>query len=342
MLSVAFLGGLIPGHAAAATTWRYNTYRSAGYLTQDPYGTACTAASTMMMLNFIALGGTGGNGFRWKTSRVKNSPTDYRDMLSILYFERAHDTLAASSQGSDAHGWRNALNNYGWGAAAMTDATMRVYEDLEYGSFDSAVRASVVAIARFHKPVGMLGWAGGHAQVITGYVVTGDNPAVSTNFTISGVYFSDPLYKDGLVNKMIGLEQLRSGALTYRFRSYREIDSPSDDPYTAGWKRSSIRSWSSEWYGRWVVIVPIRDGLPTPPPPPPDPSPSPPPSGEPPPSAEPTPSASPVAPSPSTQAAQPAASSAPSASETPDPASPQPTATPPASTTPSAGASSAP
>ncbi len=34
-------------------------------------------------------------------------------MTSILAFERSHDTLRSTSAGSDAHGWRNALNYYG-------------------------------------------------------------------------------------------------------------------------------------------------------------------------------------------------------------------------------------
>ena len=286
VLSVVFLAGLLPGHAAAAeTTWRYNTYRSGGYLTQDPYSTACVAASAMMMLNFIALAGTGGPGFNWRTSRVKNSPTDYADMMSILWFARAHDTLASSSPGTDAHGWRNALNAYGWGQPAMLDPGLRIYEDLTFIGFDSAVRAAVAAIARFHKPVGMLGWAGGHAQVITGYEATGEDPSVSLNFTVTAVYLSDPLYKDGIVNRIIGVSQLKSGSLVYRLRPYQEVDSPSDDGYTRGWKRSSVASLTSEWYRRYVLIIPIRNGLPaTDPPPDPTPSPSPSPSPDPSPS----------------------------------------------------------
>ena len=45
----------------------------AGFLYQDPYYTACTAAATMMMLNFIDLNDSGGDGFRWTTYRTKNS-----------------------------------------------------------------------------------------------------------------------------------------------------------------------------------------------------------------------------------------------------------------------------
>jgi hypothetical protein len=345
-LTVVLLGALLPSHAAAATTWRYNLYRSSGYLTQDPYSTACTAAAVMMMLNFIDLTGGGGDGFTWRTSRVKNSRSDYRDMLSILYFERAHDTLSAFSHGSDAHGWRNALNNYGWGAAAMTDATKRVYDDKQYGSFDSAVKAAVVAIAKYHMPVGMLGWAGGHAQVITGYLVTGDNPAESTNFTVNGVYLSDPLYKDHIINKLIGLSQLRSGSPIYRFQAYREIDSPYDDGYSAGWRRSSVRSMTSEWYRRWVLIMPIRSGLGGDPDPNPTPTPTPTPTPDPTPT--PTPSASSVSNSaPDSKAAQPSSEATPTPSPTPTPTSaetpaassaPSPSSAPPASNQPDASA----
>ena len=79
---------------------------------QDPYFTACTAASVMTMLNTIAGRGTGGEGFGWVPYRVKNSAiqAETRDMTSILAFERSRDTLRSTSAGSDAHGWRNALN----------------------------------------------------------------------------------------------------------------------------------------------------------------------------------------------------------------------------------------
>jgi hypothetical protein len=93
------LAALVPSAAHAATTFRLNLYRGPGYITQDPYYTACTAASAMMMLNFIALSGTGGKGFGWRTSRVKNSATNYRDLTSIYWWERAHDTLAIGAKG---------------------------------------------------------------------------------------------------------------------------------------------------------------------------------------------------------------------------------------------------
>ena len=133
----------------------------------------------MIMLNTIAARGTGGDGFAWTPYRVKldPDPANRQDMLSILAFERANDTLRSASHGSDPHGWRNALNAYGWGQDAMTDPARRVYDDREYRTFGGAVRAAVKSIARYSMPVGILGWAGGHAQVMTGYVVTGADPA---------------------------------------------------------------------------------------------------------------------------------------------------------------------
>jgi hypothetical protein len=261
-LAVLLAGASGPGRAQAATSvWQFNTYRTSGYLTQDPYYTACTAAATMMMLNFTALIGAGGKGFVWKSSTAKDRAGDPRDMTSIFAYARAHDTLDPGGRGSDPHGWRNALNYFGWGSSALGAGT-RVYDDRTYRGFDDAVRAAVVAIARFRKPVGMLAWAGGHAQVITGYRVTGADPTTSTDFTVTHVYLSDPLASDGYVNTFVSVDSLRAGSLKLRLRPYSQTDSPYDDPYTPGWILSSVRSGRSEWFGRFVLIVPIRNGLP--------------------------------------------------------------------------------
>src|SRR6185295_1328732 len=152
-----------------------------------------------------------------------------RDMTSVLSFARSHDTLSAGRPGSDPHGWRNALNYYGWGSIALTNASKRVYDDRAYGSFDSALKGAVMAMARYHMPVGVLAWAGQHAQVATGYVVTGEDPATSSNFTVNGLYLSDPLRSSGVVNRYINRLSLLSGSLRYRFRSYQETDSPLAD-----------------------------------------------------------------------------------------------------------------
>jgi hypothetical protein len=297
---VALFAQSSPVPANAATTWSVNLYDWRAFVYQDPYGSACTAASAMIMLNVIAYRHAGGEAFRWTPYRVKNNksnPADHRDMTSILAMERGHDTLALLGSGSDAHGWGNALNYYGWGLAAMKDPAQSVYDDLEFSTYDRAVHAAVRAIARYGMPVGIVGWAGRHAQVMTGYVVDGEDPAISDLFTVRYVYLSDPLYADHYVNKKVSNASFKSGTLHLRFQSYRETDSPYDDPYTAGFKRSSVSPTRgpSEWYHRWVILAPIRAGMPVVDPPPnPDPSPTPTPEPTPAPAETPAPTPTPT------------------------------------------------
>jgi len=307
-----------PGPAEAGSTWTRNLFDARAFVYQDPYATACTAASAMIMLNVVAYRHTGGGGFRWTPYRVKDNtsnPADRRDMTSILAMERSHDTLALLGAGSDAHGWVNALNYYGWGLAAMTDPAKRVYDDLEFSSYDAAVHAAVRAIARYRMPVGIVGWAGRHAQVMTGYVVDGADPAVSDAFTVRYVYLSDPLYGDHIVNLKITYSSFKTGMLRLRFQAYRETDSPYDDAYTPGFRRSAVAPTRgpSEWYHRWVILAPIRAGVPgIEPPPNPDPSPGPSASASP--SDAPAPSATP--------SDTPVAESAPPASDASSPTPP--------------------
>ena len=158
---------------------------------QDPDDTACIPTSTLMMLNFVATKGSRGTGFRCRTAT-----TAYSAEESMLQWERTHMTQLTSHPGVDANGWRNGLNYYGWG---------RIHER---GRHDlPGVRLLVVrrrsqrtvqAVAMYNKPVGFLGWAGGHAQIVNGYRVTGLDPATSGAFTVTTIYLTDPLASDGI------------------------------------------------------------------------------------------------------------------------------------------------
>ena len=228
-------------------------FKSAGFRYQDTNYYACTSTSVMNMLNMVSLGGQGGSGFRWKVRL--DAPT--RD--SILAWERTHDTLAGGN-GSDPHGWRNALNYYGWGSSTL-QAKYRVYEDYAHSTYDRAVKAAIRAMIRWRKPVGIAAWRGTHAHMLTGYDgLVGDPFAVNsagayTNaFTIAAVRLTDPLKVSAVVNKRIAYTSLKSTTNTrIRFQPYYETDSPYDDPYTTGWVRAR-----DEWYGRWVIIAPRR------------------------------------------------------------------------------------
>ena len=226
--------------ASAATTWSLDLYNSRAERWQDPDYAACTAASTESMLNTIAYDGSA-SAFVWSAT------TSYSTQESILAYERAHMTMLPSSAGSDPHGWRNALNYYGWGSV-----NAGVYRDASYGSFDAAARAAVSAMARTHKPVGILAHAGGHAEFVTGYVVTGADPKTgSMAFSISSVDLTDPLRSDGRRDTSITLAQWRSGGTWVRFSAYKETDSPYTDPIDG-------RVGRSEWYGKWVILEPVR------------------------------------------------------------------------------------
>jgi hypothetical protein len=229
-----------PTATVAPSTWTFDLYNAAAERYQDPDMTACTAASTESMLNTIAATGSG-SGLVWRPT------TSYSTEESILAYERAHMTMLTTSAGSDPNGWRNALNYFGWGSI---DAG--IYRDVAYGSFDAAARATVLALAATHKPVGILGHAGGHAQFVTGYRVTGADPATgSSAFAVVGVYLTDPLRSNGHRDTFISYSSWRSGGTWVRFSAYTQTDSPYVDPIDG-------RVGRSEWYGKWVLIDPVR------------------------------------------------------------------------------------
>jgi hypothetical protein len=243
------VGGATPASVPASL----NLFRPAAFRYQDPNYYACTATAALVMLNTISMNGTGGSGFRWIPRLGLGS------VETILAWERSHDTLAGGS-GSDPHGWRNALNYYGWGSGALA-ASARVYEDLAYSSYARAVKTAVRQLIRHRKPAGIVAWKGRHAQFITGYAGLKGDPFARdaagkyTNaFTIEAVYLTDPLKADGWVNARIGYRTLETSTNPrLRFAPYYETDSPYDDPYTRG-----IQPARDEWYGRWVIIAPIR------------------------------------------------------------------------------------
>jgi hypothetical protein len=230
-----------------------NLFKAAGFRYQDTNYYACTATSVMVMLNFVKIGNTGGSSLRW----VVRTGDGTRD--SILAWERTHDTLAGGN-GSDPHGWRNALNYYGWGSAYLGSAN-RVYDDYGFTSYERAIKAAVRALIRYRKPVGIAAWRGTHAQMLTGYdglsgyPFTVDAAGRYTNdFSVAGLFLTDPLKASGTVNRRVTFSGLKNTTNTrIRFQPYYETDSPYDDPYTAGTVRAR-----DEWYGRWVIVAPRR------------------------------------------------------------------------------------
>ncbi len=202
--------------------------------------TACTAAVTVSMLNTIAYSGLDPT-LVWK-------PTlSFARQESIMSYERTHMTMLRSSAGTDPHGWRNALNYFGWGSAEAG-----VYRDATYPTIGQAEVAVVMALARYRKPVGITTQYGQHAELVTGYKVKGQDPRTgSLDWHLLGVYVTDPWRAAHYANFYLTQDRWENGWTWYRLSPYLQIDSPYRD-------RLDGKIGRSEWYGKWVLLEPTR------------------------------------------------------------------------------------
>ncbi len=169
-------------------------------------------------------------------------------------------TLPTWLPGSDPHGTRNALNFNGWGSLQAG-----VYVDAAYTTFAAAAKGVVSSIARTRKPAIVFSWMGGHAQLVTGYKAHGDNPATGDNFSVVGVYLTDPLegvatlVYDGATHDVqpiaddtwISLAAWKSGPDAVQFDRYWQSDSTMRDPIDG-------RVGRTEWYNKWVAVLATR------------------------------------------------------------------------------------
>jgi hypothetical protein len=176
--AMALVVGLISSVAVepvAAGTYVRDLYFPAGYERQIDSRT-CTAASTAMMLNFIA-------------RRDLNLSQSY-----ILRWEQTHDALDDRIQkGSDPLGWARAMTNFSTraGKGAFT------YRWESYSTEYTALKHAARVIAETGMPVGLLVAHGTHAMVMTGFESTRDPRR--GDFSLLNVWVSDPLgYKHRL------------------------------------------------------------------------------------------------------------------------------------------------
>ena len=227
-----------PALAPAVHTFDMYDRRAQRY--QNPQDDACTATATLSMLNTISYSGASAD-FVWKPS------TTLLEQEYILIYERSHMTAPLSQDGSDPHGWRNALNYYGWGSIKAG-----VYADESFSTFDDAAKSAVSALATKRKPVGILGTSGGHAQFITGYTVAGDDPAHgSMNFQVLGVFLTDPWRGASHRNYWVTYSRWQSGTYWVQFSPFLMTDSHTKDPIDG-------KYGVDEWYGKWVIVAPVK------------------------------------------------------------------------------------
>jgi hypothetical protein len=250
-VSLAAVIAILAGQATVPvrSTYVMNLYTARAVRYQNPDYAACTAASTLVMLNTIYY--TSSPYWTLRPSGSASEPAfvwlptlSYKKQSDILKWERAHMTMVRYQRGSDVHGWRNALNYFGWGSIEA-----EMYTDLAFKTFDQAVKATVRSIALRNEPVGILTWYGSHAQYVTGYSVTGDDPRTgSTNFTVNGVYLTDPLRGQGLANTYVPVRTWRYGGVAIAFRPYYQSDSIYVDPIDG-------KVGAKEWWGKYVIVA---------------------------------------------------------------------------------------
>jgi hypothetical protein len=165
--AVALLSSVGSAPAAAATFSR-DLYFTAGYERQVDSRT-CVAASTAMMLNFIAR---------------RDLDLGQRYMLS---WAQTRDTLDDDVQrGTDPLGWARALTYFSPRAGKGTIT----YRWESYSTESIALKHAARVIAERNVPVGLLVAHGTHAVVMTGFEATADPRR--GDFTLLRVWISDP------------------------------------------------------------------------------------------------------------------------------------------------------
>ncbi len=252
-ISLIAVMAVLFGQAAtpARATYVYNIYDSRSVRYQNPDETACTATAVIIMLNTAyysaaSKASIGGSGKASETALVWKPTVSYKSQESILRWERGHMTMPLYKPGADVHGWRNAVNYYGWGST-----TAGVYADFSYKTMSQAAMATVRSIALTNMPVGILTWYGGHAQIVTGYSATGEDPRTgSTNFKINGVYLTDPLIERRHRNEYVTYQRWLSGSMDVRFMPYYQGESIYRDPVDG-------RVGRTEWWGKFVIVAPV-------------------------------------------------------------------------------------
>lgn len=198
VLGFVLVAAMAPANTDAATPYKLDVYFGSGYERQIDNRT-CTAASTAMMLNFIA----------------------GRDLalnqMSILLYEQPRDALNDTKQrGSDPLGWSKALTYF----ASRTGKSF-TYNWEAYSSAYAALKRAATQIAVTRKPVGLAIMNGRHAVVMTGFEASRD-PRLG-DFTLTHVWLSDPF----------GASHTRYTAAGSPLNRYLELDATA--AYDAAW-----------------------------------------------------------------------------------------------------------
>jgi hypothetical protein len=203
VIAIGLLVGAGIAPVTAASPYVKDVYFSAGYERQVD-GRTCVAASTAMILNFIARRDLG------------------LDQYRILRYAQVNDALNdATQRGSDPLGWARALT-------AFSDRTGRefTYRWEAHSTESAALKRAARIIASTSKPVGLTVMNGRHAVVMTGFEASRD--PLRGDFTLQAVWISDP----------IGSSHKRYAASDSPTNKYLELDATAT--YDKAWYGKNV------------------------------------------------------------------------------------------------------
>ena len=199
--------------AASLPEWTgtVNLYQPNTFASQAT-NTWCVAASSQMMLNMI----------------LDQHDSSSSSQSTYITYAQAHDG-GYYPAGSNPLGWAAVMSRYG-GAKYIVQT---------FSSSASALKQAVIRMRQTNKPVGLLVWSGRHAWVLNGFSATAD-PATTSDFTITAVYVTGPLYPR--TPNSLGYDQPPNMSLTPA-----QLNS-----YFKTYSDTVVRTWN----GTYVVVMP--------------------------------------------------------------------------------------
>jgi hypothetical protein len=213
-----------PYHSPAATPsgpFSMDLYRRGAFVSEyEKY--MCLPAAMQVMINIM-----------------KDGPVDTSFETQWRLYELARTFLIPpyvnGDTGAQPEGWSAALNAEGYGPYRMAIRPTMV----------DAIHLAAKQMRLTNKPVGLLVWRGAHSWSMSGFESDVD-PAVSDDFTVTGIYVEDVWYPRissiwGPSDPPDTLVEMTRLNIDYRhYRRPREVHPDKD--------------------GQWVLIVPILKG----------------------------------------------------------------------------------
>lgn len=153
--------------ADARAPFAMDLYEAGDFVAQHTFEW-CVGASVQMAWNLVR----------------EDRRSSFRDQRRL--WEMARDRSTDSFGGANPFGWASVLTEIGLGS----------YEVVSVADYERALRRAVSALRATNRPVGLVMWRGRHAWVMSGFESRGD-PALTDEFTITGVRVLDPLFPHG-------------------------------------------------------------------------------------------------------------------------------------------------